>query len=176
MDVWVKDNFRFEQTREKKMKKFTTLMAVFVTMSGVLASQALAECRGHGFPPGLQLVRSLLELKLTEAQQGQLLTLLDKYQSAMETQQQALWESRKKLGAVTHQEAYNEKDIREAFRNVSAAEEELTLLRSKVFHEAKAILTPEQRQKLEGMMAKRKHFHEHAGPKAFGPEDRPSGQ
>jgi len=139
-------------------KSLTTVMVlVIVSFGAVVATAGIFP--GHnrrgawGFRvPGL---KTLIELKLSDSQESQVLNILEKYQRERQDMLDSLLEARKYLATVIHAGELNEENIRKAYRKVSSIEEELFVLRAKMMVELRAVLNPEQIELLRERRARR---------------------
>jgi Spy/CpxP family protein refolding chaperone len=142
----------------KKMnsKKVLTVMAA-VLMVFALAFTAEARRFGHnqGMKGNLGGLRLLLQLKLSDAQQTEMMNILNKYQSEREALWHSMREARKGVAAVLRAEPFNEKEAREAFKKAANIKEDMFMLRAKMMTELKAVLTPEQVELLKERRAQR---------------------
>ncbi len=155
-----------------RFNKALTVMAAISLVFGV-AFAAEARHFGHGrwAGPDLDGLRTVLELKLTEAQQAGILNILKEYEAEKEKLRAGGKEARRNLAAVLRADRFNEEDVRKAFRQASAAKEQIFLLKAKTMAQLKALLTSEQLTYLKEQKAKRiqkaKHgFHARPGDKA----------
>lgn len=130
--------------------KSTKVWAVVVAVSMAFALAFAAEARPfgpkRGIKSGLWGLKGLLELKLSAAQQEQMLNIINKYQPEREGLRNRMMESGRNLKAVMHAEPFSEGEARKAFREASATREDIFVLRAKMMSELKAVLTPEQKQ------------------------------
>jgi Spy/CpxP family protein refolding chaperone len=143
---------------EEHMKSIKAwAVAVAVLMAFALAFTAEARPFGpkRGIKSGLVGLKGFLELNLSAGQQEEMLNILNKYQLEREGLRDRIMESRKNLRAVLRAEAFNEGEARKAFREASAAREDIFVLRAKMMSELKAVLTPEQKQLIESRRGQR---------------------
>jgi Spy/CpxP family protein refolding chaperone len=91
-------------------------------------------------------LKGFLELNLSEAQQGEMMNIINKYQPEKEGLRNRMMEVRRNLRAVLRAESFNEGEARKAFREASATREEMFVLRAKIMTELRAVLTPEQKE------------------------------
>jgi protein CpxP len=130
--------------------KSTKAWAVVAAVSMAFALAFAAEARpfGHkrGMKSGLGGLKGFLELKLSEAQQGEMMKIINKYEPDREGLRNGMMEARRNLRAVLRAEPFNEGAARKAFREASAMREEIFVLRAKMMTELKAVLTPEQKE------------------------------
>ncbi len=86
----------------------------------------------------------LRHLNLTEAQEQLAQEIFAKYGDDMNEQREKLGAARKNLTETIHADKFSEVSVRQAFEKVSAAREELVVLRAKTLNELKGMLTAEQ--------------------------------
>ncbi len=104
--------------------------------------------RGHGMGAFMGL-KTVLELKLTDAQQTALMNVMNKYQDQMATLRGDMREAEKNVRAVLQAPGFDEQEARKAFQAASAVREEQFILRAKMLAEMKGVLTPEQLELLK---------------------------
>jgi Spy/CpxP family protein refolding chaperone len=130
--------------------KSTKAWAVVVAVSMALALAFAAEARPfgpkRGMKSGLWGLKGFLELKLSAAQQAEMLNIINKYQTEREGLRNRIMESRRNLRTVLHAEPFNEGEARKAFGEASAVREDIFVLKAKMRSELKTVLTPEQQE------------------------------
>jgi len=94
-------------------------------------------------------------LGLTKEQKTKIAAIHKKYADEKKGDILAIISAAEKLSKTIHSDTYNENAVREAYRDVSAAGEKMVLLKAKIAGEVNAVLTPEQRTKLQELIAKR---------------------
>ena len=138
-------NFRGEEDM-----KSTKAWAVVAAVSMAFAIAFAAEARPFGPKRGMKIgsggLKGFLELNLSEAQQGEMMNIINKYQPENEGLRNRMMEARRNLRAVLRAESFNEGEARKAFREASATREEMFVLRAKIMTELEAVLTPEQKE------------------------------
>jgi Spy/CpxP family protein refolding chaperone len=143
---------------EKEMKS-TKAWAVVAAVSMVFALAFAAEARPFGPKRGMKFglggLKGFLELKLSDAQQGEMMNIINKYQSEREGLRDRMIEARRNLKAVLHAEPFNEGEARKAFQEASAMREEVFVLRARMMTELRGILTPEQKELIKERRAQR---------------------
>jgi Spy/CpxP family protein refolding chaperone len=127
------------------------LAGAVATTAGVFPGHHRRGARGF-WPPGL---KTFIELNLSDSQRSQVLNILEKYQRERQDTLDSLREARKHLSTVIHAEAFNEDNVRKAYRKISSMEEELFVLRAKMMAELRAVLNPEQIELLRERRAQR---------------------
>ena len=145
----------------KQMKSRATVIGI-AAVSMVLALAWGVQARPFGAgsrdrAPGAAIggLKAILELRLSADQQAQLISIIDKYEDEKDGLSSRMMEARKKVAAVLKAETFNEEDAREAFREASEVRENLFVLRARMMSEIKAVLTPEQLQRLQEGKARR---------------------
>ncbi|MDF1593234.1 MAG: Spy/CpxP family protein refolding chaperone [Desulfobacterales bacterium] len=108
---------------------------------------------GAGMDPGLGRLQLFMELKLTEAQQAEMMNIINRYRVAGEPLRSNVTDARKNLRAIIQSDLFNEAAVRQAFRQVSALREDRFVLRAKMMGELNALLTPAQREVLKDKKA-----------------------
>ena len=126
--------------------KSTKAWAVVAAVSMAFALAFAAEARPFGPKRGMGGLKGFLELRLSEAQQQEMMNIINKYQPEREGLRNRMIESRRNLRAVLRAEPFNEGEARKAFREASAMREDIFVLRAKMMLELKALLTPEQKE------------------------------
>lgn len=105
---------------------------------------------------GLIGVKTFLELKLTPAQQNEILELISGHEREGVTLRHENREAMRKLADVMRAEDFDETALRGAYREVSSAREEMLVFRGRLMQELKNLLTSEQREILDRMKAERR--------------------
>jgi Spy/CpxP family protein refolding chaperone len=142
-----------------KSKK-VLVVGIVVTMVFAGAMAAMAgdfPCRHRrpGFGPGFLGVKALLELKLSESQQTQVLGIIGKYEDEMKNNRDSIRKARKNFMAAMQAEMFDEVKARTAFKELSLIREESIVSRGKMMSELKGVLTPEQMALLKERKDKR---------------------
>jgi Spy/CpxP family protein refolding chaperone len=131
-------------------KRASTVMAA-VSMVLLFMAPFSAEA-GHfgpfmqkrGIRSGFDGLGAFLELKITDTQRAAITEIIGKYRNQSENLRDGLFKARRHLREVLSAEPFNEEEARKAFREASAAREEMFVLRAKMTAEMKTVLTPEQ--------------------------------
>jgi Spy/CpxP family protein refolding chaperone len=129
------------------------LVVVVLVAFGAQAGSFGPGHRGHGMG-ALMGLKTVLELKLTDAQQTALMNVMNKYQDQMENLRGDMREAGRDVRAALEASVFDEPEARKAFRAASAVREELFILSAKMLAEMKGVLTPEQ---LELLKERRAH-------------------
>lgn len=88
------------------------------------------------------------ELDIRPEQKQEIARILKGYRPQLAAAADRVAGARKDLRSAAAAEAFSESAVRLAHKSVAAQEEELAVLRARVAHEVRGVLTPEQRQKL----------------------------
>jgi Spy/CpxP family protein refolding chaperone len=139
----------------KSTKAWAVVAAVSMAFALAFAAEARPFGPKRGMKSGLGGLKGFLELKLSEAQQGEMMNIINKYQPEREGLRNQMMEARRNLRAVLHAEPFNEGEARKAFREASAMREEMFVLRAKMMTELKAVLTSEQKALIQERRAQR---------------------
>jgi Spy/CpxP family protein refolding chaperone len=112
---------------------------------------------------GVDGLKALLELNLSENQRAQLINIINKYEERRKGFRNMMIEARKNLWGVLKAAKFDEGNARKAFREASTAREDMFVLRAKMMSEMKSLPTTEQLQLLQERKAQRyermKNFH-----------------
>jgi Spy/CpxP family protein refolding chaperone len=129
-------------------KRIMLIGTAAVLMVGLIAfgAQAGPFGPGHG-GRGMRAITGLktfLDLKLTDAQQAEMRSIIQKYEGQMEGLRGEMREAGKNVRAVLRAPVFDEQEGRKAFQAASAVREDLFILKAKMLAEMKGVLTPEQ--------------------------------
>ncbi len=102
-------------------------------------------------PMGAGPMCGLGRLDLTAQQWEKTAAILEKHKDEIRALHKKMWKAKKALRDATMSDTYNEKNIRAAAGNLAADIEETAILRAKVFSEIRAILTPQQIERMKNM-------------------------
>lgn len=125
---------------------------------------------GHGFHGkgdghlGFGFLRAL---NLTETQQDQVRAVLAKYKETIKSQIDTLAGAHQEMAHVMHAETLDEAALRNAFKNVAGAREEMVVLRAKIIQEIRPILTTDQIDRLNEMRNRRAERFEQRSEKRW---------
>jgi len=139
----------------KSSKAWAVVAAVSMAFALAFAAEARPFGPNRGMKSGLGGLKGFLELKLSEAQQGEMMNIINKYQPEKEGLRNRMMEAGRNLRAVLRAEPFNEGEARKAFREASAMREEMFVLRAKMMTELKALLTLEQKELIKERRAQR---------------------
>jgi Spy/CpxP family protein refolding chaperone len=129
---------------------------VFGSALAAMAGDFSSRHRRHDFGHGFFGLRAMLELKLSDSQQTDVLNIIGKYENEMMNARDSIREARKNFMAAMRAEVFNEEQLRAAFKQLSSIREESIVSRGKMLTELKAVLTPEQITLLKERKAQRK--------------------
>jgi Spy/CpxP family protein refolding chaperone len=136
-----------------KFNKILTIVLAFgLIVVGALSVEAKHFGRNFGpraMGPGLFGLRTLLELKLSDSQQTELLNIITKYENERKSFRDSMMKAKKNLSTVLNAEHFNEEEVRKAFQEASAIRQKRFMLRVKMMVELKLVLTPEQLELLK---------------------------
>ncbi len=143
--------------RFKRISLGLLVMAFAISMAGAPPAAAsgntgMAEKRHMKERPSM--LKALHALRLSEEQKKEVAAVFKKYRDTQKGNLTSLLAAREKLSKAIYSDGYNESAVREAFRNVAAAQEEMTVVRAKIASEVNAVLTPEQKTRLQELRAK----------------------
>jgi Spy/CpxP family protein refolding chaperone len=142
-----------------KTKRTVTIALAFAL---VVASALAVEARHLGQRPrhhsiglGLKGLKTFLELKLSDAQQTEILRIIEKRQDNKKNILREIRKARKALQTLMQNAEFNEVAVRKAIQDVHAMREDLIVLKGKIMAELKEVLTPEQNTLLEQRRAQK---------------------
>ena len=140
-------------------KKTVTIVLAFAL---VVASAIAADAghvgqrpRNHSMALGLKGLRTFLELKLSDAQQAEMLRIMEKHQDNKKNILREIRKGKQALRTLMQSAAFNEVAVRKAIQEVHAMKENLIVLEAKIMAELKGVLTPAQNALLEQRRAQR---------------------
>lgn len=142
----------------------STRLAVFVTIFVALLTCPLSATAGvhrgiMGPPqkgPGLIGMKVFLELRLTTAQQEEMLNIVSRFERDGEALHDEARRARRKLASVMRAEKFDETALRQAYREVSSAREDEFVSKGRMMQELRGLLTTEQLESLERMKKERR--------------------
>jgi Spy/CpxP family protein refolding chaperone len=111
--------------------------------------------RSHSIGLGLKGLKTFLELKLSDSQQAEMLSIIAKHQDKRENALRVFRKARKALQTRIQNAECNEVAVRKAIQEVHAMREDLIVLKGKIMAELKGVLTPEQNAVLEQRRAQK---------------------
>lgn len=110
---------------------------------------------GPGGPLMGEFLREARALNLSDAQKNQLRSIAEARQAEAQTTGQRVQAARQALNAAITSTTLNEGAVRQAAADLATVEADAAVLRSRVYHEALAVLTGEQQAQLTQMRAQR---------------------
>lgn len=113
----------------------------------VLASPDRAAQRRERF------ARTMQRLDLSVDQRAQVRGILDRHRSTVRDEREALRAVRRAQFEAVHAAAFDEERIRAAAADTARAQVDLVVTRARIASEMRALLTPAQRQELDGMLS-----------------------
>jgi protein CpxP len=120
------------------------------TVGGFFAFLAHADTNETGLANG-RFGRRLAKLGVTDAQKAQLKTILRNYQPTVGPLVKEVVTERRALRDTIRAQTVDETAIRAQAAKVASLEADLAVQRAHVVHDIRAVLTPEQLQKLKDM-------------------------
>lgn len=157
-----------KKTVKRLTAVFVSLVLMF-TFGGALRADAFLHGLGNhvshendGITGGLgnqgtgietTLIKTLIQLNLTDAQKQAIAAILKKYKPTVKQGAVQVLDARKNLFEAIHGNVFDEGAVRNASKNMASAEEELAVLRAKIVSEVRAVLTPEQITTLDKIKA-----------------------
>ena len=140
-------------------KALVGVLFLTIVLAGAVAVQAGHFGRHHRpygmMGPGLDGLKTMIQLNLSDAQKSQILGIIEKYENEKESLKRSLREARENCARALETEPFNEAEVRNALRQSAPIKEELLVMRLKMMAELKTVLTPEQRQLFENLRGKR---------------------
>ena len=110
---------------------------------------------GPGGPLLGEFLREARALNLSDAQKNQLRSIAEARQAEAQATGQRVQAARQALNAAITSTTLNEGAVRQAAADLATVEADAAVLRSRVYHEALAVLTGEQQAQLTQMRAQR---------------------
>ena len=138
------------------MKKVLIAMLAAAVLSGTVSAMAEPGGQGrggHGFGHHNGLFKALIRLDLNDLQKHEIALVLKKYWEAGKEKHEAMHQAREGLRVASDMEVVDETAVREAFKAVAAAGEEMAVHKALLVAELRGVLTPEQQEVL------REHRH-----------------
>ena len=133
----------------KFSKVLTVTLALVIVLAGAFAAKAMDFGR-HPHGAGLFGLKALLELNLTDDQKSQILSIYSKYD--IKTARKNLWQAGKNLREALRATQQDENSyingVATAYSQIAPLRQELFMMMAKMRYEIKAVLTPEQINKL----------------------------
>jgi Spy/CpxP family protein refolding chaperone len=133
----------------KGIVAFWVLTVILTAWAGAYALDE-APCgpgKGHG-GPGKGFLKVLSQLNLTESQKYDIAGLLKQHREEMQEFGNKMFEAKKALLEAVTANEFEEQAVRGAARQAADIEEQLALLKARLFGEMRKFLTPEQQETL----------------------------
>lgn len=133
------------------MKKIVYSLVIVCILAGAAyaaASTASAPLGEDGFGLRQSVLRTILELNLTDAQKHEAALILKKHRPEAGAAFDRVRLAVADLGEVMKREPQNEEAVREAFRKAAAAGEDMAVARGRIMAELRGVLTPGQQKLL----------------------------
>jgi len=121
-----------------------------LTVGGFFAFLAHADTNEAGMANG-RFARRLAQIGITDQQKAQVKTVLRGYQPTLEPLVKEVVTERRALRDTIRAQTIDETAIRAEAAKVASLEADLAVQRAHVAHDIRAVLTPEQIQKLKDM-------------------------
>jgi Spy/CpxP family protein refolding chaperone len=144
------------------MKKAVRWALIALVLSGSVCAASLKSAHsfeGSGFGLRGGFLKAIIQLNLSDAQKHEAALILMKYREEGLAKLHDLREATKVFREVSDAIGSDGNVVREAFKPVAAAGEEMAVFKAKVVTELKGLLTPEQLkivQEFKGEMADRR--------------------
>jgi Spy/CpxP family protein refolding chaperone len=139
----------------KKLLMATVTMAFISGTAYAMPGHGMPGMGGPGVHFGEGLLKALIRLDLTDAQKHEAALILAKKRDEGKETREALRSAMEALRQATETDAFDEEAVRTAFKGVATAGEEMAVHVAKLVAELKGILTPDQKEALEGFKATR---------------------
>jgi Spy/CpxP family protein refolding chaperone len=137
-------------------------VTIALALALVVASALIVDARQIGQRPGthsiglgLKGLKTFLELKLSDAQQAEMLRIIEKHQDNKKNILREIRKGKQALRTLMQSAELNEVAVRKAIQEVHAMKENLILLKAKIIAELKGVLTSAQNALLEQRRAQR---------------------
>lgn len=141
------------------MKRQLTWMAMIILAVFVLGgTSAMAGKFGHGRCKGEERgigFKGLRHLDLTPQQRNEVEAALSKYRSELDGYRQQARDARQQLTGAIHGETLDLETVGAKFDESARLRKEMVLIRAKMVHEIRGILTPDQISQWESQRSRR---------------------
>jgi Spy/CpxP family protein refolding chaperone len=161
------------------MKRISFIVALIVLGSlAFVSTDAMA--RGHrdgrmgGDGPGMGfgLIRMLDRMDLSADQERQVASVLKAHRDEIAQEAAAAAEAGSALKKAMHAPSFSEESVKEAARTMAAQHERMILLRARIMNEVRAILTPDQNERIQRFAEKRSGWFQGAADSRLAALDR----
>jgi protein CpxP len=141
------------------MKKSILTTLGIVAISGALAAVNPAAARGPHeggglFAPSFTMARMARHLDLNDEQRTQVRTILDSTRPEADRFAESMLENREAMKQLQQTGASDEPRVREIAEQRGALIADMTVLKARVHSQIHALLTPEQRERMQEMRAR----------------------
>ncbi len=137
------------------------IVTVGLSMAVLLSVNGFAFGPGHGHRDvGFGGLKMLMNLDLSVDQKSQIKTILDQNQEEQDRLRDQVRIARDVFQDAVEHEPLNDQQIREAFRAMSPAMEEMAVFHTRLRTELMEVLTADQLQGLEARRAEKRNRHE----------------
>jgi len=142
----------------KKMLIPITLMLALVVFDNSALARPLPRRNGRSFPQQQLALPAVLQavsaqLDLSDEQKQEIAAILKANKDELKADIASVIEARTALFETIHADVFDEGAIRAAAKSAGDAEAELAVLRAEIVQSVRAVLTPEQQQKLQELKA-----------------------
>lgn len=144
------------------MKRIAIMLALLALIfSAVGGTEAFARPHGRGHmgcggpDMGFGMLRMLDRLELSRDQEHQVAALLKSHREEIGQLSSAMEQARSSLKEATLATEFSEENTKQAARAVAEQQEQMILLRAKVMNGIRAVLTPEQNERMQEVAGKR---------------------
>jgi Spy/CpxP family protein refolding chaperone len=134
----------------RKQNRFPALAVALWIMAGSMVTEANAS----GGKGGGNMGRLLKGLNLTTEQKYRTEEVVRGHRSDLITGKMAVLQARRNLLAVMNSDRLDERVVQSAYRTLTSAEENLTVLRARILNEVMPVLTPDQQTDIRNKVAK----------------------
>lgn len=147
----------------KSTFKSISLIAAFVAFAGLAPVSASANCCEHCMGQEQNHHFGMMETKLglSTQQKQDIKNVFAKSRTQREPLMQQMEKEKKALRALMCGDAVNDAAIRAQSSKIAAVEADLAILHAHTMQQVRALLTPEQTQKLKDIREKHRHRAEH---------------
>jgi Spy/CpxP family protein refolding chaperone len=153
-----------------RLRTATLSLAAAIVLAAVPATYAVG--RGAHGPAGDgadHILRMAKVLGLSDAQTSQIQAIIAKHKDANGgTGVQAMRDARKTLMNTIHDPSATDDQVRDAAATLAALESQGAVQKHQMMTEISAVLTPDQKAKLDELKAS--FMDRHAGPRQYGPD------
>lgn len=139
----------------KVSNRVKTIMGALV-LATLFGSDPVSAHEGFGHGGWLMRGRLATELQLSDDQKTQIQSLLTNHRETIRPLYQQLREKRTALQEVTRSETFDEAQVQSLAQELATLEVEIMVNHARITHAALAVLTPEQRMRLDELCKQRR--------------------